>query len=232
MVHKRDRAAKKDTEHRRKEIARAALDLMSAHGIRGLSIAAVARRVGLTPSAIYRHYAGKDQILEAALEHVHETFLANVAAVRAETEDPLARLRVLIHRHLAFFMQNIALPRIVFSDETIASRPELRARVYRFVRDYLGAVAEIVREGQARGVLSRRVDPDTASLLFLGMVQPGGFLRLLSGGKFDVAAHLERVWPLYESLLTDARETAAGPHDGGVRPPSAARRGPRHAGRK
>lgn len=209
MIHMR--AEKKDTELRRKEIARAALDIMSAQGLRGLSIAAVARRVGLTPSAIYRHYTGKDQVVDAALDYVHEVFLGNVAAVRAETEDPLRRLELLVRRHLAFFMQNIALPRIIFSDESIAGNPERRARVYRFVRSYLDAVAAVVREGQERGALGRRIDPDTAALLFLGTVQPGGFLRLLSGGQFDVAAHLDRVWPLYEALLLESGPAPARP---------------------
>jgi AcrR family transcriptional regulator len=205
----RNRAEKRGTDLRREEIAQAALELMSAEGIRGLNIAALARKVGLAPSAIYRHYRGKDQILEAALAHVHDVFMANVAVVRAESDDPLVRLRLLVRRHLAFFMRNIALPRIVFSDETIAARPELRARVFRLVRDYLDAIAEIVREGQAQRRLSRRVDPDTAALLFLGTVQPAGFLRLLSGGTFDVAAHLDRAWPHYESLLAAPKPASA-----------------------
>ncbi|MGE5175417.1 MAG: TetR/AcrR family transcriptional regulator [Hyphomicrobiales bacterium] len=197
------RAEKKDTGQRRKEIAQAALEVMSRHGLRGLSIAAVARRVGLSPSAIYRHYTGKDQMLDAALDHLREVFLGNVAAGRAETEDPMERLRAVVRRHLAFFLENIALPRIIFSDESIAARPHRRARVYGIVRDYLGAIAEIIRDGQDRGLLGRRVDPETGALLFMGTVQPAGFLRLLSGGEFDIAAHLERAWPLYEQLLLD-----------------------------
>lgn len=218
MIHMR--AEKRDTELRKKQIAEAALDVMSSHGIRGLSIAAVARRVGLTPSAIYRHYTGKDQVLDAALAYLHETFLGNVAAVIAETDDPFRRLRLLVRRHLDFFMRNIALPRIIFSDESIAARPDRRARVYRIVRSYLDAIAGIVRDGQERGLLAARVDPETAALLFIGTVQPGGFLRLLSGGEFDTAAHLDRVWPLYEALLSPS----------GTAPKQAARRpAPRRA---
>ena len=218
MIHMR--AEKKETGLRKREIAQAALDVMSAHGLRGLSIAAVARRVGLSPSAIYRHYTGKDQVLDAALEYLRDVFLGNVAAVAAESDDPLRRLHLLVRRHLDFFMRNIALPRIIFSDESIAARPERRARVYRLVRSYLDAIAAIVRDGQERGLLARRVDPETAALLFLGTVQPGGFLRLLSGGQFDVAAHLDRVWPLYEALLSPS----------GTEPARAARRpAPRRA---
>ncbi|HEY6572448.1 MAG TPA: helix-turn-helix domain-containing protein, partial [Candidatus Eisenbacteria bacterium] len=61
------RTRKLATEVRRDQIAAAALQIIAAHGVRGLSLAAVARRVGLVPSAIYRHFAGKDEILDATL---------------------------------------------------------------------------------------------------------------------------------------------------------------------
>lgn len=217
----RKRAERLDTQLRKRQIAQAALEIMSADGLKALSIAAVARRVGLAPSAIYRHYQGKDEVLDAALDFIRETFLGNAAASRAVSDDPLERLRDLVGRHLAFFMRNRALPRIIFSDETVASVPRRRARVYRMVCAYLREIAEIVREGQRSGTLTSRIDPGTAALLFLGMIQPAGFLRLLSGGEVDVAAHLRRVWPLYEAIL----QGAACPRRGRV----GARRSAQHA---
>ena len=59
------RQPKVGTQIRREQIAEAALGLVAAEGVRRLSIAAVARRVGLVPSGIYRHYKSKDQVLDA-----------------------------------------------------------------------------------------------------------------------------------------------------------------------
>ncbi len=60
---------KLDTEIRQEQIAQAALSLIASRGIKGLSVAAVARRVGLVPSGIYRHFKGKlYEVVEVHLE--------------------------------------------------------------------------------------------------------------------------------------------------------------------
>ena len=70
---------KLDTQVRRQQIAEAALELVANRGLRGLSVAAVARRVGLVPSGIYRHFKNKGEILDAVLDRVEARLLANVA---------------------------------------------------------------------------------------------------------------------------------------------------------
>lgn len=55
---------KMKTEVRREQIAAAALQLIARRGMHGLSIAGIARQVGLVPSAIYRHFDGKDHVLD------------------------------------------------------------------------------------------------------------------------------------------------------------------------
>ena len=49
------RASKTKTEIRQDQIATAALELMAQHGPKSLNLAALARKVGVVPSAIYRH---------------------------------------------------------------------------------------------------------------------------------------------------------------------------------
>ena len=60
--------AKLQTRIRREQIAEAALQLVASEGVKRLSIAAAARRVGLVPSGIYRHFKSKDAMLDAVLE--------------------------------------------------------------------------------------------------------------------------------------------------------------------
>ena len=69
---------KLDTQIRREQIAEAALSLVADQGLRRLSVAAVARRVGLVPSGIYRHFKSKDEILAAVLDRIEARLLANV----------------------------------------------------------------------------------------------------------------------------------------------------------
>jgi AcrR family transcriptional regulator len=192
---------KLDTLVRREQIVQAALSLIGSHGLRRLSVASLARRVGLVPSALYRHFKGKDEVIEAVLQHIRDSLQENVRSVRAETTDPLERLRRLLMRHLAMVMDNGALPRIVFSEDVYAGRPSRRARMFAGIRTYLDEVAAIVRQGQTDGQIRPDVDPQTVATLFLGLIQPGAILWHMSDGAFDVTRHAERGWRLLSETL-------------------------------
>jgi AcrR family transcriptional regulator len=192
---------KLDTLVRREQIVQAALSLIGSHGLRRLSVASLARRVGLVPSALYRHFKGKDEVIEAVLQHIRDSLQENVRSVRAETTDPLERLRRLLMRHLAMVMDNGALPRIVFSEDVYAGRPSRRARMFAGIRTYLDEVAAIVRQGQTDGQIRPDVDPQTVATLFLGLIQPGAILWHMSDGAFDVTRDAERGWRLLSETL-------------------------------
>ena len=118
--------AKLQTRIRREQIAEAALQLVASEGVKRLSIAAVARRVGLVPSGIYRHFKSKDAMLDAVLDLLDAKLQANVEAARKETADPLDRLHGLFLRHIRIIREGQAFPRIIFSDEALAARPDAR----------------------------------------------------------------------------------------------------------
>ncbi len=83
---------KLDTEIRQEQILEAALDLVAQKGMKGLNLGAVARRVGIVPSALYRHFKSKDAIMDALLDLIESRLLANVRAVKEEVPDPFSRL--------------------------------------------------------------------------------------------------------------------------------------------
>lgn len=195
---------KLDTEVRQEQIAQAALGLIASHGLRGLSVAGVARRVGLVPSAIYRHFKGKDEVLDAAIGHIQGRLLDNVRAVCEEAQDPLERLRLLLMRHIKLIRENQGIPRIVFSEDVYNGHPERKARVYGIIKRYVGEVEEIVRQGQRGGRIRPDLDPGAVSVMFLGLIQPAAILWHMSEGEFDVTKQAERAWKIFgEAVRTE-----------------------------
>lgn len=69
------------------------------------------------------------------------------------------------------------------------------------VAGYLKRVADIVSQGQKEGQIRPGIDPDNASVMFLGLIQPAAILWNLSGGKFDVTRHVQKAWPIFHSFL-------------------------------
>jgi AcrR family transcriptional regulator len=186
---------------RREQIAQAALSLVANHGLRALSMGAVARRVGLVPSAIYRHFKNKDQVLDAAIEQIGRRLTGNVQATLRATRDPLERLHRLLLLHIQQIRENRAIPRIVFSEDVYGGHPERRSIILNIVRRYLASVSEIVRQGQKLKQIRRDLDPENAALLFLGLFQPAGILWHITDGGFDVTKHATRVWRVFVEAI-------------------------------
>ncbi len=193
--------SKLDTQVRREQIAEAAMSLVASHGVRRLSIAAIARRVGLVPSGLYRHFRNKGEVLDAVLDLVAKRLQANVEAAKAETPDPLERLRGMLVRHVQFIREGRAVPRIIFSDEAFGDHPERKARVCQILTNYLAAIAETVREGQQQGCIRPDAAAETVAMMFLGMIIPAGILWHLTDGGFNVTQHAGRAWQMFQAAI-------------------------------
>lgn len=191
-----------DTEVRREQLAEAALELIAAHGLNHLSVARVARRVGLVPSAIYRHFAGKDDLLDAVIALIRERLHRNVEVAMEQTPDALDRLRHLLLAHVRVIRENKGILRLVFADELHRGQPESKARIYEMVGSYLKKVAAIVARGQQEGSIRQDLDPATAAVMFLGLIQPAAILWHLSGGEFDVTKQVQKAWPVFLSAIS------------------------------
>lgn len=193
--------AKRTTARRQEQIVQGALSLVAAHGVRGLSLGRIGRRVGLAPSAMYRHFASKDAILDAMLALIRKRLLANVQAVREETADPLERLQRLLGRHVRLILENQAIPRIIFSDEVFSGHARRKRQLHALLQAYLKEVAEILRDAQDGGAVRAGIDPAALAVMFLGLVQPAAILWHVSDGAFDVARQAERGWQLFREAI-------------------------------
>ena len=197
--------AKLQTRIRREQIAEAALQLVASEGVKRLSIAAVARRVGLVPSGIYRHFKSKDAMLDAVLDLLEAKLQANVEAARKETTDPLRRLHSVFLRHIRFIREGRAFPRIIFSDDALAAHPERKSRVQRILGGYLAEIERMIREGQQQGQIDRQLLPGTAAMFFLGMIVPAGIVWHLTDGGFNLTQHAGRAWKMFQEALAAKR---------------------------
>jgi AcrR family transcriptional regulator len=196
------RASKEETAVRQEQIADAAMELIGAGGLSGLSISGIAERVGLVPSAVYRHFKGKEAVLDAVLDLLRTRMLANVAAVRAEESEALPRLRLLLERHMAMMVERPAFIHVVLAHFSAADHEGRWSSLNATMCEYLHEVTGIVEQGQADGAIRAEIPSRTAAVMFIGLVLPAAMLYKLSGGKFDPAAHVKAAWPVFMRGLT------------------------------
>ena len=124
-----------EPQSRRDQIVAAALDLLEGHGPEGLTMRAVAARIGIKAPSLYKHFPDKEE-LETALiaEGFQETGALFAAAIEGSA-DPLGDLAVAYrqwareHPHLYALMTQKPLRRDLLPDglEAEAGLPVVRA---------------------------------------------------------------------------------------------------------
>ncbi len=83
-------------ERRRKQILAAAMDVGSAEGLAGLSLARLADEIGMSKSGLFAHFGSKETLQLAAINAAAAEFEGAVLSSVGETEPGLARLRALL----------------------------------------------------------------------------------------------------------------------------------------
>lgn len=109
----------------RNALLTAALLILERDGEAGLSLRDLARAVGVSPAAPYRHFDGRAGLLEALAVTGFQKFTAEMRAVsEAHPADPLAAMG---QAYLRFALDNRALFRLMFSAQLKRdNRPGLR----------------------------------------------------------------------------------------------------------
>jgi AcrR family transcriptional regulator len=179
------------------QIAEAALDIVRSEGTKGLNVAAVAKRVGLVPSALYRHFNNKGEIVGAVLELIQKRLNENYQRVILQNLEPVEKLNLLLTEHVDLIGNNNAIPRIIFSEEVIGGMPEKQKHLYGIIRDVIQNVSSIVAEGQAKGTIREDIPAENIAVAFLGMIQPAAIIWNLSQGEFDLIQHSKNAWKLF-----------------------------------
>lgn len=120
---------------RRELLLDAASALAAERGFHSVGILEIGAAAGVSGSAIYRHFANKQDILVALLERVIDALLDGARDVAAATTDAEVALDELVDRHIAFALANRAVI-AVYDQESHNLPPEARSRLRRNQRAY------------------------------------------------------------------------------------------------
>jgi AcrR family transcriptional regulator len=115
---------------RKQRILAAAADLVARNGFSSVSMEDIGGAVGISASAIYRHYHSKNAVLLAMFDRVIDRLLSQGQQVAADREaDPGEALRQLIDGQIDFVVDDRDVAQVYFRE--IANLPEADRRSLR-----------------------------------------------------------------------------------------------------
>ena len=131
---------------RRQQILDIAATLFAERGFHGVSVHDIGSACGISGPALYKHFAGKNDILTQSLTAISERLLAEGLARAAAAADPAKALDALIGWHIDFALGNPAL--IIIQEREWANldstgRKEVRSLQLAYIDVWVAAVREL-----------------------------------------------------------------------------------------
>jgi AcrR family transcriptional regulator len=161
---------------RRAALIETAIKVFSEGSYRGTTTAEIARAAGISEPILYRHFASKRDLYLAALDHVWGKALASWQEALESTANVREAFEAIGRGHLSVRDCKFQMAELwVQALGEAAEDPELRKHLRRHMREVHDFMADLIRKGQAEGVLHGDRDADAEAWTFLA----GGVLGMV-----------------------------------------------------
>ena len=186
--------AKARSSGRRQEILETLARMLEEHQGEHITTAGLAKSVGVSEAALYRHFPSKAKMFEALIEFIEETVLSRINRILDEEADAASRIQQIIFLVLGFAGKNPGMTRLMQGDVLVGETARLRVRIAQFFDRIETQLRQILRESELRNTLRQPV-PETARLL-LAVIEGRIAQFVRSGLKNSPAEGWERQWEI------------------------------------
>ena len=119
-----------------------------------ITTAALAREVGVSEAALYRHFPSKSKMFEGLIEFIEESVFSRISLILAEEEDAFRQCEKIFLLILGFAERNPGITRILTGDALMGETERLRLRVAQFFEKLETRLRQILRDAELRDGLS------------------------------------------------------------------------------
>lgn len=156
---------------RQKEITEVALELISEKGIQGLTIKNLAKKIGITEPAIYRHYDSKIDILIAVLDLFKQN-TENLFEKELKHEGKaIEKIEHLFSNHFTTLSATPSLVSVIFSEEIFRNEPILIEKISEVIEKNDKILTTIIVNGQKSGEIRSDIEAKFLSTIIIGTLR-------------------------------------------------------------
>jgi AcrR family transcriptional regulator len=171
---------------KQEEIIEKSILIIDEKGIQGLTIKNLAKAIGTSEPAIYRHFDSKFAILCAILNVFKENISQNAYLISQNTADPFDKMQFFYGNILNRFVKNPSLISVIFSEEIFQNETRLAEKIMEIQQLNEEIVKNLLENLKQTKQISQNTDIETFSLLFFGSLRHLVRQWKFGGHKFDL----------------------------------------------
>ncbi len=195
---------RRPTSVRRREIIDAARLAVTEHGMQALTIGNLARAVGVSEGAIYRHFRGKKQILAGLIKDIDLRLTRRIDLIDGDPDSGLKRLEQVLRDNVApSTLTGVSF--LVIAEVLMNGDDELRQLMQASIDKHLSMIEAQLTIGMQKGEVRPEVDLKAAALQFYGLIQAVNTLNHFGSEDYPVGDS-RKLWKIFNGGVSGIKE--------------------------
>ena len=160
-----------------------------------ITTAALAKEVGVSEAALYRHFPSKSKMFEGLIELIEETIFNRFNLIMHEESAALNRCQKILFLLLTFTERNPGITRILTGDALTGETERLRLRVAQMFDRLETQIRQILREAEIREGVRPAISTIAAANMLMAVAEGRIAQYVRSEFKRRPTEHWDDQWP-------------------------------------
>jgi len=183
---------------RQQQIISAAKKLIVKYGSEHVTVKKMAREIGVSEAAIYRHFSSKKEILSFLLDDLEVTLLAGL---EIENEaDPLAVIEKSLLNQISDSERRKGMAFLVIAEIISLGDRKLKKKAYQVILKFLENLQNLLSRAKESGSIRQEIDSAALARLLFGMMQ--GLITIWTLSHYNL--HLEKDFRYLWDLIRES----------------------------
>jgi len=192
---------RQNTGVRRVQIIDAARKLVIRYGSEHVTVNRIAKQVGISEAAIYRHFKSKRDILSLLIDHIEDNLIKDITEAKTEGQSPLEMLDKIMRSHISAIERRRGISFQVIAEIVSFGDKNLNRKVLSVINKYVSLLKDLLAEGVRSGEVREDLNLETAATLLFGMIQGLVNTWTLSNYKFDSEEKYAALWRTFREVV-------------------------------
>lgn len=190
------------SEDRRAATVGAVIALAADHDPVEISTTAIAKHMGVTQGALFKHFPTKEAILESVMTWVADRLLSRVDSAAKGQPTASRALEAMFLAHTHFVSEHPGVPRVMFGELQRAGSTAPKRIAATLLRQYGERLSYLLISGRSAGEFDAQLDIEAAATLFVGTIQGLVMQALIAGDVERISRDAPRVFAIYLRGIT------------------------------
>ena len=194
---------KKRLKHidRQNQVIEIAKELVSEGGVQNLTIRKLTKIAGITEAALYRHFNSREDVIINLIEEVNDKLIETIKSSINSDGNSIDNLEIILNLHYSSIELRKGLSFIVILQASEFESKEIRQSGNNLVRTYLKLIEDLIYLGIKKGEIDRTVEPESASMMFFGIVQVSVTRWIFDPEHHPLNENSKSLWNLFRTSL-------------------------------